>query len=127
VIAWSATPGGVAGHDLRTVVNPVLRHWWAPSATLLEVLDGLRILGLEGVATHPSDLAVALIALDALVITRDSNGEHPIRISEFFRQPGSTPNHEHNLRPGQLIVAARSAGAARVAAIWLPENCVGIV
>jgi xanthine dehydrogenase YagS FAD-binding subunit len=57
------------------------------------------------VATHPSDLAVALTALDALVITRDSNGEHPIRISEFFRQPGATPDQEHNLRPGHLIVA----------------------
>jgi xanthine dehydrogenase YagS FAD-binding subunit len=57
------------------------------------------------VATHPSDLAVALTALDALVITRDSNGEHPIRISEFFRQPGTTPDQEHSLRPGQLIVA----------------------
>jgi xanthine dehydrogenase YagS FAD-binding subunit len=57
------------------------------------------------VATHPSDLAVALTALDALVITRDSNGEHPIRISEFFREPGTTPDQEHNLRPGQLIVA----------------------
>jgi xanthine dehydrogenase YagS FAD-binding subunit len=57
------------------------------------------------VATHPSDLAVALTALDALVIARDSNGEHPIRISEFFREPGTTPDQEHNLRPGQLIVA----------------------
>lgn len=57
------------------------------------------------VATHPSDLAVALVALDALIITRDSDGERPIRISEFFRQPGSTPDQEHNLRPGQLIVA----------------------
>jgi xanthine dehydrogenase YagS FAD-binding subunit len=57
------------------------------------------------VATHPSDLAVALAALDALVITRDAQGEHPIRIAEFFRQPGTTPNQEHNLRPGQLIVA----------------------
>jgi xanthine dehydrogenase YagS FAD-binding subunit len=56
-------------------------------------------------ATHPSDLAVALVALEALVITRDTNGEHAIRISEFFRQPGSTPDREHNLRPGQLIVA----------------------
>lgn len=57
------------------------------------------------VATHPSDLAVALVALDALVITRDAQGEHLIRISEFFRQPGTTPDREHNLRPGQLIVA----------------------
>ena len=57
------------------------------------------------VATHPSDLAVALTALDAVVIVRDTNGEHLIRISDFFRQPGTTPNEEHNLRPGQLIVA----------------------
>lgn len=61
------------------------------------------------VATHPSDLAVALVALDALVITRDSNGEHPIRISEFFRQPGTSPDREHNLAPGQLIVAVEVA------------------
>jgi xanthine dehydrogenase YagS FAD-binding subunit len=57
------------------------------------------------VATHPSDLAVALTALDALVITRDRNGEHPIRIAEFFRRPGDTPDREHNLSPGALITA----------------------
>jgi len=55
------------------------------------------------VATHPSDLAVALIALDALVITRDGDGEHPIRIADFFRQPGGTPDREHNLAAGALI------------------------
>jgi xanthine dehydrogenase YagS FAD-binding subunit len=57
------------------------------------------------VATHPSDLAVALAALDATVIVKDRAGEHPIRISDFFRQPGTTPAQEHNLRPGQLITA----------------------
>ncbi|MHC9295391.1 FAD binding domain-containing protein [Mycobacterium sp. LTG2003] len=67
----------------------------------------LAILGTSDhcVATHPSDLAVALTALDATVITRDRNGEHPIHIADFFRQPGDTPDKEHNLRPGQLIVA----------------------
>jgi xanthine dehydrogenase YagS FAD-binding subunit len=67
----------------------------------------MAILGTSDqcVATHPSDLAVALTAFDATVITRDRNGEHPIRIADFFRQPGKTPNEEHNLRPGQLIVA----------------------
>jgi xanthine dehydrogenase YagS FAD-binding subunit len=57
------------------------------------------------VATHPSDLAVALVALDATVITRDHNGEHAIGISDFFRQPGTTPDQEHNLRKGALITA----------------------
>jgi xanthine dehydrogenase YagS FAD-binding subunit len=65
------------------------------------------ILGISDacVATHPSDLAVALVALDAQVITRDPDGEYPIRISEFFRQPGTTPDQEHTLRPGALITA----------------------
>jgi xanthine dehydrogenase YagS FAD-binding subunit len=57
------------------------------------------------VATHPSDLAVALTALDALVIARDRDGEHPVAIADFFRQPGDTPDQEHNLRPGALITA----------------------
>ena len=57
------------------------------------------------VATHPSDLAVALVALDALVITRDHNGESRIRISDFFLQPGNTPDHEHSLGHGALITA----------------------
>lgn len=67
----------------------------------------LAILGTSEhcVATHPSDLAVALTALDATIITRDRSGEHPIHIADFFRQPGDTPDKEHNLRPGQLIVA----------------------
>jgi xanthine dehydrogenase YagS FAD-binding subunit len=55
------------------------------------------------VATHPSDLAVALTALDAAVITRDGSGEHRVAISDFFRQPGRTPDHEHNLSAGALI------------------------
>jgi xanthine dehydrogenase YagS FAD-binding subunit len=55
------------------------------------------------VATHPSDLAVALTALDAVVITRDGHGEHRIPIADFFRRPGSTPEQEHNLSAGALI------------------------
>jgi xanthine dehydrogenase YagS FAD-binding subunit len=57
------------------------------------------------VATHPSDLAVALTALDATIIVKDRDGEHPIRVGDFFRRPGDTPDQEHNLRPGQLITA----------------------
>jgi len=68
---------------------------------------GHAILGAseQCVATHPSDLAVALVALDAVVITRDGTGERQIPIGQFFRQPGTTPDREHDLRPGELIVA----------------------
>lgn len=57
------------------------------------------------IATHPSDLAVALIALDAVVLTRDTAGERRIALADFYRQPSDTPQREHNLRPGELIVA----------------------
>jgi len=57
------------------------------------------------VATHPSDLAVALVALDAVLVTRDSGGDRRIHVADFFRLPGSTPDQEHDLRPGELIVA----------------------
>jgi xanthine dehydrogenase YagS FAD-binding subunit len=56
------------------------------------------------VATHPSDLAVALVALDAVVLTRDAAGDRRIPIAQFFRLPGSSPDREHELRPGELIV-----------------------
>lgn len=67
----------------------------------------LAILGTSDqcVATHPSDLAVALVALDAVVIVRDSDGDQTIPLVDFYRQPGDTPEQEHNLGPGQLIVA----------------------
>ncbi|OBF31530.1 FAD-binding molybdopterin dehydrogenase [Mycobacterium sp. ACS1612] len=55
------------------------------------------------VATHPSDLAVALTALDAAVITRDSNGEKRIPVAEFFRMPGRTPERERSMGAGALI------------------------
>jgi xanthine dehydrogenase YagS FAD-binding subunit len=57
------------------------------------------------VATHPSDLAVALVALDAVVVARDSSGERRFPISGLFRQPGDSPQRENNLRPSELIAA----------------------
>jgi xanthine dehydrogenase YagS FAD-binding subunit len=57
------------------------------------------------IATHPSDLAVALVALDAVVHTEGPNGERVIPIDDFFLLPGNTPHREHPLEHGELIVA----------------------
>lgn len=57
------------------------------------------------VATNPSDLAVALAALDAHVIVRGASGERSIPFSEFHRLPGTTPATETVLKRGELIVA----------------------
>jgi xanthine dehydrogenase YagS FAD-binding subunit len=57
------------------------------------------------VATHPSDLAVALAALDAAVIVRGPTGQRSIPFTDFHRLPGGTPDRDNVLERGDLIVA----------------------
>jgi xanthine dehydrogenase YagS FAD-binding subunit len=57
------------------------------------------------IATHPSDMAVALVALDATVIVRGRDGERSIAVADFHRLPGTTPERDTNLEPGELITA----------------------
>jgi xanthine dehydrogenase YagS FAD-binding subunit len=57
------------------------------------------------VATHPSDLAVALAALDANVLVRGPGGQRSIPFTEFHRLPGNTPGQDNVLERGDLIVA----------------------
>ena len=58
------------------------------------------------IATHPSDMAVAMQALDATVETIDAAGKgRSIALADFYRAPGSTPHLETVLAPGELITA----------------------
>jgi xanthine dehydrogenase YagS FAD-binding subunit len=58
------------------------------------------------IATHPSDMAVAMRALDATVETVRPNGSaRTIPIADFHRLPGNTPHIENALEPGELITA----------------------
>jgi xanthine dehydrogenase YagS FAD-binding subunit len=57
------------------------------------------------VAVNPSDLAVALAALDATVVVRGLRGDYTIPFADFHRLPGDTPEQDTVLRRGQLIVA----------------------
>jgi xanthine dehydrogenase YagS FAD-binding subunit len=57
------------------------------------------------IATHPSDMCVALAALDAVVRVSGTNGERTIPFAEFHRLPGDTPQIETALQPGELITA----------------------
>jgi xanthine dehydrogenase YagS FAD-binding subunit len=58
------------------------------------------------IATHPSDMAVAMRVLDAQVETINPGGAtRVIPIADFHRLPGKTPHIDHNLQPGELITA----------------------
>jgi xanthine dehydrogenase YagS FAD-binding subunit len=57
------------------------------------------------IAVHPSDMCIALAALDAVVQVTGPNGDRAIPFREFHRLPGNTPQLDTNLRAGELIVA----------------------
>jgi xanthine dehydrogenase YagS FAD-binding subunit len=68
------------------------------------------------IATHPSDFCVPLVALDAVVEVAGPAGRRDIPLEDLHLLPGSTPEHETVLEPGELITAVRlpaeSAGFA---------------
>ena len=66
------------------------------------------------IATHPSDMCVALSALDAKVLLQGLKGQREVPIVDFHRLPGDTPHLDTNLQPDELIVA-----------IHLPELAYG--
>ncbi|WP_414163962.1 FAD binding domain-containing protein [Superficieibacter sp. BNK-5] len=75
-------------------------------------LDGysrqLAVVGTSShcIATHPSDMAVAMRVLDAVVETVQPDGtRRSIPLDAFYRAPGDTPHIETDLAPGELIVA----------------------
>jgi xanthine dehydrogenase YagS FAD-binding subunit len=57
------------------------------------------------IAVHPSDLAVALVALDAAVEVRGPGGERTVPLADFHRLPEDTPHIETVLEPGEVIAA----------------------
>jgi xanthine dehydrogenase YagS FAD-binding subunit len=81
----------------------------------------LAVLGTSDrcIATHPSDMAVAMRALDATIVTLKRDGDkRRIAIGDFYRLPGDTPEIETMLEPSELIthveLPAPPAGARQL-------------
>jgi xanthine dehydrogenase YagS FAD-binding subunit len=74
-------------------------------------IDGINrmhaILGTSEhcIATHPSDMCVALAALEARVLATGTRGERSIAFADFHRLPGDTPQIDNNLRADEIITA----------------------
>jgi xanthine dehydrogenase YagS FAD-binding subunit len=66
------------------------------------------------IATHPSDMCVALAALDALVVVSSPNGSRTIPFIEFHRLPGDTPQIDTNLRRDELITGIELPASSAV-------------
>jgi xanthine dehydrogenase YagS FAD-binding subunit len=92
----------------RDNVSPCNKREPGTGCSALEGLNrGHAILGTSEhcIATHPSDVAVALVAFDAVVQTMGPSGPREIAIDDFYLPPGDTPEKEHPLEHGELIVA----------------------
>jgi len=80
----------------------------------------LAILGTskDCIATNPSDMNVALTALEATIHIRSVKGERDVSIADFFLLPGTTPQRETVLEPGELITSvtlpAAKAGSKQI-------------
>ena len=57
------------------------------------------------IATYPSDMAVALAALEAVVRVTGPNGERTIPMADFHRLPGNEPQRDNTVQPGELVTA----------------------
>lgn len=92
----AGTPGGY-GCNKRT------------PGTGCAALDGYNrmhaVLGTseQCIATHPSDMCVAMAALEAVIHVEGPNGKRTIAFADFHKLPGSTPNIENALDPGELV------------------------
>jgi xanthine dehydrogenase YagS FAD-binding subunit len=92
----------------RDNVSPCNKREPGTGCSALEGLNrGHAILGTSEhcIATHPSDVAVALVAFDAVVQTTGPSGPREIAIDDFYLPPGDTPEVEHPLEHGELIAA----------------------
>jgi xanthine dehydrogenase YagS FAD-binding subunit len=99
----------------RDAVSPCNKRQPGSGCSALHGINrGHAILGVSEhcIATHPSDVAVALVALDAVVRMHGPNGDRAIPIDDFFLLPGATPEREHLLEHGELIVAIDVPGAS---------------
>ena len=108
----------IGGNLMQRVRCPYFRMLDAPCnkrnpgtgcAAITGLNGGHAILGTSEscIATHPSDLAVSLVALGATMRVRGPQGERLFPVEDLYRLPGDTPHLEHNLRPGELILDVR--------------------
>ena len=72
------------------------------------------------IASNPSDMNVALMALEARIVIQGRSGERTVPIGDFYTLPGDAPQREHVLEPGDLITAVTlPAPAAQARSVYL--------
>jgi xanthine dehydrogenase YagS FAD-binding subunit len=99
---------------LRDGISPCNKREPGSGCAALDGFNrGHAVLGTSEhcIATHPSDVAVVLVAFDAVVHLVGPGGERWLLVDDFFLLPGDTPEVEHSIGHGELIVGIDVPGA----------------
>jgi len=105
-------------YDLGTPCNKRAPGSGCPAREGLNRLHAILGTSEHCIATHPSDMCVALRALDAVVHVRaqgDGQQERSIPFADFHRLPGDQPERDTTLEPGELVTHITLPDAARFA------------
>ena len=92
-------------YDVAMACNKRLPGSGCPAISGQNRVCGVLGTSNECIATHPSDMCVALAALEAVVRVQGPNGEREIPFADFHRLPGNTPNIETSLAADEIITA----------------------
>jgi xanthine dehydrogenase YagS FAD-binding subunit len=81
----------------------------------------MAILGTSDhcIATHPSDMCVAMTALEATIVIEGAKGRRTVAIGDFYKLPGDTPKMENVLEPGDLITHVEIAPVTHSRQVYL--------
>lgn len=90
--------------DVATACNKRTPGSGCPARTGVNRTHAILGTSTSCAATHASDLAVALVALGASVRLQSQGGQRTVPLDGFYQLPGTTPNVENVLQPGELII-----------------------
>jgi len=98
-----------------TYANCNKRNPGAGCAALEGHHRAMAVLGTSDhcIATHPSDMCVAMTALEATIFIEGPKGKRSVSIGDFYKLPGETPHIENVLEPGELITHVKLPPAAK--------------
>jgi xanthine dehydrogenase YagS FAD-binding subunit len=92
-------------YDTETPCNKRAPGSGCPAITGINRMHAILGTSESCIATHPSDMCVALAALEARVHVTGSEGDRIIAFADFHRLPGNTPQRDTNLRSDEIITA----------------------
>jgi xanthine dehydrogenase YagS FAD-binding subunit len=92
----AGTPGGYGCNKRTPDTGCAALEGFNRSHAILGTTD-------QCIATHPSDMCVAMAALEATILVEGPKGKRTIQFADFHKLPGNTPHIENALEPGELI------------------------